>query len=332
FTATRCTTSKSVGTRRPMTDSSIIVELVPAIPRSKRCVPFLRPPTRSEKPRMRSRFPRIDPTIEAFTRSSFPAFSATTVMISSAAFPSVAFRSPPAFGPVRSASSSVASPRRPASGTRPMPAQTNVRTSFESAHLAASASGTNTRSQRSTRNRARAYVSASYTPAIMTEKFADEERLRLLAHTVESSFEMITVTDLEDRFTFVNRAFLEAYGYMESEILGRHISLIDSPKNPARVRDSIWRDTRTGGFRGEPLLCPREIFEVWVKKGEVELVGAPSVDWLGVPLQSGGRTFGVLVVQSYDETVRFDEKDKEILTFVARHISAVIEKKRSEEA
>jgi len=42
-----------------MTARNIIVEPVPAGPRSKRCVPFFRPPRRSEKPRIRSRFPRI---------------------------------------------------------------------------------------------------------------------------------------------------------------------------------------------------------------------------------------------------------------------------------
>ena len=39
-------------------------------------------------------------------------------------------------------------------------------------------------------------------------------------------------------------------------------------------------------------------------RGEVEMVGSPSVDWLGVPLKTQGRAFGVLAVQSYDPAVR----------------------------
>src|SRR3989442_3141962 len=83
---------------------------------------------------------------------------------------------------------------------------------------------------------------------------------------------------------------------------------------------------------GDPLLCTDEVFEVLVKRGEVELIGAPSLDWLGVPLKAGRTTFGVLVVQSYSDNVRYREKDKDILTFVSHQLASAIEHKRSEEA
>src|SRR6266568_5668113 len=56
---------------------------------------------------------------------------------------------------------------------------------------------------------------------------------------------------------------------------------------------------------GEPLLCTPEVFGALVERGEVELIGAPSLDWLGVPLRAGNNTFGVLVVQSYTPEIRF---------------------------
>ena len=83
---------------------------------------------------------------------------------------------------------------------------------------------------------------------------------------------------------------------------------------------------------GEPLLCTQEVFDVLVKQNEVELIGAPSLDWLGVPLKAGSSTFGVLVVQSYTDQVRYREKDKDILTFVSHQLASAIEHKRSEEA
>ena len=79
---------------------------------------------------------------------------------------------------------------------------------------------------------------------------------------------------------------------------------------------------------GEPLLAPPEVFERLVAAGEISPRGAPSIDWLGVPLQTGGRVFGAIVVQSYSRTVRYQEKDKEILTFVARHIASALERKK----
>jgi len=83
---------------------------------------------------------------------------------------------------------------------------------------------------------------------------------------------------------------------------------------------------------GEPLLCTPEVFDVLAKQGEVELIGARSLDWLGVPLKTGNNTFGVLVVQSYSDHVRLGEKEKEILPFVSQQLSTAIEYKRNEEA
>jgi two-component system, cell cycle sensor histidine kinase and response regulator CckA len=83
---------------------------------------------------------------------------------------------------------------------------------------------------------------------------------------------------------------------------------------------------------GEPLLCTPEVFEVLVKQGEVELIGAPSLDWMGVPLKVANKVFGVLVVQSYTANVRYGEKDRDILMFVSQQLASAIEHKRHEEA
>ncbi len=83
---------------------------------------------------------------------------------------------------------------------------------------------------------------------------------------------------------------------------------------------------------GQPLLTTPETFDELVRQGEVVSVGPPSVDWLGVPLKSGEKTFGVLVVQSYTAQVRYGEKEKEVLTFVSQHIAAALERKQGQEA
>ncbi|MGA9495133.1 MAG: PAS domain S-box protein [Terriglobales bacterium] len=83
---------------------------------------------------------------------------------------------------------------------------------------------------------------------------------------------------------------------------------------------------------GEPLLATPPVFEDLVRRGEVELIGAPSVDWLGVPLKSGPTCIGALVVQSYHQNNRFAERDREILKFVSQQLAAAIEHKRYEEA
>ncbi len=68
------------------------------------------------------------PVRDAFTTESNPRLSANSAIISSAAFPKVAFSSPPTPGPSFLATCSVDSPSNPASGTIAAPAATNTHT------------------------------------------------------------------------------------------------------------------------------------------------------------------------------------------------------------
>lgn len=83
--------------------------------------------------------------------------------------------------------------------------------------------------------------------------------------------------------------------------------------------------------QGEPLLSSPEKFEALKKQGEVELIGTPAIDWLGVPLKTEDRTIGIMVVQNYAESTRFGEDDKNILMFVSSQVAMAIERKRAEE-
>ena len=83
---------------------------------------------------------------------------------------------------------------------------------------------------------------------------------------------------------------------------------------------------------GEPLLTTPETFRALIDAGEVMQLGAPSVDWIGAPLKSGDRTWGVLGVQTYrDSGTRYTERERDILLFVAQHVATAIEQKRRED-
>ncbi|MCJ7432165.1 MAG: GAF domain-containing protein [Anaerolineales bacterium] len=82
---------------------------------------------------------------------------------------------------------------------------------------------------------------------------------------------------------------------------------------------------------GQPALITSEGFKELLRQGEIEIVGIPAVDWLGVPLKVGDRTLGVLAVQSYKPAVRYTEKDKDLLVFVSQHIATALERKRAQE-
>jgi two-component system cell cycle sensor histidine kinase/response regulator CckA len=83
---------------------------------------------------------------------------------------------------------------------------------------------------------------------------------------------------------------------------------------------------------GEPLLATPEVLQAMEEKGEVSRNGFRSLDWMGVPLKVGNHTFGALVVQTYSQNIRYVERDKEILTFVARQLASAVEIKRNEQA
>jgi two-component system, cell cycle sensor histidine kinase and response regulator CckA len=83
---------------------------------------------------------------------------------------------------------------------------------------------------------------------------------------------------------------------------------------------------------GEALLATPEVLQGMEDRGEVTRNGSRSLDWMGVPLKVGNHTFGALVVQTYSTNIRYSERDKEILTFVARQLASAIEIKRNEQA
>ncbi|HEX5689776.1 MAG TPA: ATP-binding protein, partial [Roseiflexaceae bacterium] len=102
----------------------------------------------------------------------------------------------------------------------------------------------------------------------------------------------------------------------------------DPARQPRRLRNGLTEHVlRTG----QPLLADKDTYAEMVRAGALEVRGAPPVDWLGVPLKAGTRTFGVLAVQSYSELVRFGDREKALLTFVSRHIATALERKRGDE-
>jgi len=291
----------------------------------------------------------------------------------------------------------------------------------------------------------------------ITARKKAERELQLFEYAMKSVSEIAGITDLEDRWIFVNDAFLATYEYTRDEILGQPASVVWSPNNPAALGEKILRDTRRGGWRGEllnvsksgrefpvelstsqvrdaegrlvgllgiardvserreaqrvqsalyriaeasssvddiddfyaavhgivselmdarnfyialrdprtrdlvfpyfvdekessppsisagglteyvlrsgePLLASPQAFKDLIADGVVTPRGAPSIDWLGVPLRTEAGVFGALVVQSYSPTRRFQERDRDVLVFVSRNIASALDRRRSAEA
>lgn len=82
---------------------------------------------------------------------------------------------------------------------------------------------------------------------------------------------------------------------------------------------------------GQPIIIDKETSDKLYKSGEVDIIGAPSDVWVGVPLKIGVETIGVMVVQDYGNEKLYTENEKKILVFVSEQLAAAIYKKRAEE-
>jgi PAS domain S-box-containing protein len=85
----------------------------------------------------------------------------------------------------------------------------------------------------------------------VTEKIQAEAKLRLLAQTVASTQDYVSITDLNNNILFVNDAFARAYGYTPEELFGKQIAIVVPPEEVQETTASILKGTMVGGWNGE---------------------------------------------------------------------------------
>lgn len=86
----------------------------------------------------------------------------------------------------------------------------------------------------------------------VTERVKVEEQLLLMAHTIKSINESISITDINDNILFINEAFLKTYGYSDTkELIGRNIDIVRSSVNKPEIVESINKSTAESSWQGE---------------------------------------------------------------------------------
>jgi PAS domain S-box-containing protein len=104
--------------------------------------------------------------------------------------------------------------------------------------------------------------------------------------------------------------------------------LFDSKPEPMKNRKSL---TDLVLRKEMTLLVNKDEFKKFEIEYALESIGTDSESWLGVPLIIKKKPIGVLVVQSYDKNVIYNEYDKSLLEAIATDIALAIERKRAEE-
>jgi PAS domain S-box-containing protein len=87
----------------------------------------------------------------------------------------------------------------------------------------------------------------------ITEQKKSEEQILLLANSLKSVNECVSITDMDDKVLFLNKAFLDTYGFDKNDLKEESISYIRSPNNPSEIINEILPETIRGGWHGELL-------------------------------------------------------------------------------
>jgi PAS domain S-box-containing protein len=83
---------------------------------------------------------------------------------------------------------------------------------------------------------------------------------------------------------------------------------------------------------GLPLLATPEVYDRLLAEGQVDLIGSPSLDWLGAPLKTAKKIIGMMAIQTYSVQVRYSRADLDVLAFVSSQAAMAIERKQAEAA
>ncbi len=85
----------------------------------------------------------------------------------------------------------------------------------------------------------------------ITERKQAENEIAMLAHSLKSINECVSITDMENKILFVNESFLKTYGYELNELIGENISILRSQSNKQSQLDEILSATIQGEWHGE---------------------------------------------------------------------------------
>lgn len=144
----------------------------------------------------------------------------------------------------------------------------------------------------------------------------------------------------------INQLYLKIHGIIKSLMSAEnfYIALVD--KNTSTISFPYFVDefdppplprkfgkglTEYVFSKGEAVVINKQVEQKLEREGKIELIGADSMNWIGVPLKEQDEVIGVLAVQSYKDGDAYSENERQILTFVSEQIAQAITKVKKEE-
>lgn len=181
--------------------------------------------------------------------------------------------------------------------------------------------------------------------ARLHEEVAERERAELLQRSLYEITELSSQALEMDAFYAQLHAIIGRLVYAKNCFIALYEPAEDLVSFPyyvdERVPFSPPRQAKRGLTeyvirRGEPVLLYLEDDARLMAEGEIAFVsiggGEDAFSWLGVPLHDQEVVCGVLAIQSYDPAHVHNQSDVELMTFVSRHVSTALARKRAAHA
>jgi diguanylate cyclase (GGDEF)-like protein/PAS domain S-box-containing protein len=74
------------------------------------------------------------------------------------------------------------------------------------------------------------------------ERVSNQKQLKILSHALMSIGDSVYITDIEDDILYVNKAFVDTFGYQENEVIGRSHCILSKDYNE-KTEDCDWEDS-----------------------------------------------------------------------------------------
>jgi PAS domain S-box-containing protein len=157
--------------------------------------------------------------------------------------------------------------------------------------------------------------------AQITEAALSATRLEDLLHTVHEAVRRITPADNFYIALYNPEQGLVTFPYFVDEV--------DPPPPPMEYGLGL---TSYVIRVGSPLLVTPEMDAELQNSGLITPDGAPSVDWLGIPLRSASGVRGVMTIQSYNPQIRLTQVHLQSLVPLAAQVTAALERFEARDA
>jgi len=141
----------------------------------------------------------------------------------------------------------------------------------------------------------------------ITQKKEIEKKVTLLAHSLESISECVTITDLDDTIIYVNESFAVTYKYSKEEVIGKHISILRDPDDAYDHARNILPPAIDGGWRGEIINIRKDgtLFPILLSTSLIKDEAENAIAMIGVAIDITEMS------RSRDELIAAKEKAEE---------------------